>query len=190
MILDIIVILILISGLVSGFRLGFIHQSIRAGALILALIVALYYFQPLANLVITGLKQLRWQPDIQWTYVFDLIAFIFLFSVTNAVYLGLGRYLNVAAKLPIFHVGDELLGALMGVVTHYLIVFFVLSALIVLPVSWFQTQYHESQISQMIVKKTPLISDWQSQQGWMNNAASHSNPLNYRVNGGQSHEMV
>ncbi len=162
MILDIIVILILISGLIRGYRIGLIKQSVQAGSLILAFIVAMYYFQPLGNLMIKLLKQLQLKPDIQWLYVSDIIAFVLLFSITQAVYTSLGKHLNGVTRLPGLHLGDELLGSVMGLLTRYLVTFFLLNILILFPMSWLQDQYHESTISQTIVKKTPIISEWQS----------------------------
>ncbi|EHO53970.1 CvpA family protein [Lentilactobacillus kisonensis] len=162
MILDIIVVLLLVSGLVGGFRIGFIKQTVQAGSLILAFIVAMYYFQDLGNLIVRAINGLQIKLAIQWVYVIDMVAFICLFSLTQVVYVKIGKHLNGLTRVPGLHLGDELLGSLMGMVTRYLVIFFVLNILIVFPISWVQNQYRESSISQTIVKKTPIISKWQA----------------------------
>lgn len=158
MILDIIILLLLVGGLISGYRAGLITQSVRIISLILAFVVAIYYFQATANMAINLAKKLGLTPGIQWLYVADIIAFVLLFAMTHAVYLMLGSYLNELAKIPGFHLGNALLGSLIGAVTQYLIVFFVLNCLIAFPISWVQTQYRSSQLSQWIVKETPVLS--------------------------------
>lgn len=57
MILDLIIIVLLIGGLISGYRAGFINQSVRIVSLILSFMVAIYYFQPTANIMINIAKK-------------------------------------------------------------------------------------------------------------------------------------
>ncbi|KRM43043.1 CvpA family protein [Lentilactobacillus parafarraginis] len=187
MILSLIVIACLIGGVVSGFRRGFVSQSVSIVSLILAFIVAIYYFQSTANYVIDFIKKFNGDVGVQWLYVTDIIAFVVLFSLTRSVYLMLGRALNAVVKLPVLHLGNQLLGSVIGVVAQYLIIFFVLNVLILFPINWFQTQYQDSGISQTIVKKTPVLSQHAGRV-----ITTHHAAVNNQVNDGRggTHEMA
>lgn len=190
MILDIIIIALLIGGLVNGYRAGFITQSVRIVSLILSFMVAIYYFQPAANLSIALVKKLGVTPSIQWIYIADIVAFVVLFAVTHTVYLVLGGHLNGIAKIPGFHLGNALLGSVVGGLTQYLIIFFVLNMLIVFPISWLQNQYQQSSISQTIVKKTPVLSDRASQSNHSGESTLVNDPAAGLNLGGTNHEVA
>jgi uncharacterized membrane protein required for colicin V production len=99
----------------------------------------------------------------------------------------LGRALNAVVKLPVLHLGNQLLGSVIGVVAQYLIIFFVLNVLILFPINWFQTQYQDSGISQTIVKKTPVLSQHAGRV-----ITTHHAAVNNQVNDGRggTHEMA
>ncbi|EEI70849.1 CvpA family protein [Lentilactobacillus hilgardii] len=189
LILDLIIIVLLIGGLISGYRAGFINQSVRIVSLILSFMVAIYYFQPTANIMINIAKKIGFAPGIQWLYVSDIVAFVLLFALTHAVYIMLGSHLNGIAKVPGFHLGNSLLGSVIGGITQYLIIFFVLNILIVFPISWVQDQYQESQISQTIVKKTPILSKRESRTQTIKQGALSSSIVFLNKQGGSSNEV-
>ncbi|MFT8907283.1 MAG: CvpA family protein [Lentilactobacillus diolivorans] len=188
MVLSLLILILLVGGLMSGYRAGLITQSVRIISLILSFIVAFYYFQPAANLVMTVVKRLGAEPNLQWIYIIDIIAFVFLFGLTHTVYLMLGNHLNGIAKVPGFHIGNAILGSAVGLLTQYLVIFFVLNILVVFPINWIQDQYRQSDISQTIVKKTPVLSG-QFSRNLIKNKSFIQDDTTYRYDGGTINEV-
>lgn len=159
MILGLTILIILMGGLVVGFHQGFISQFVQIIALFLAFIFAIYYFQTLSELIIQlTRKVLKISMDVQWIYIINILAFSLMFSVSYWIYLAIGSLLGSLTNLPIINFTNSLLGAMIGGLKRYLLIFFLLNILLATPITWFKQQYQEIPILQTIVKNTPILS--------------------------------
>ncbi|ARK23692.1 hypothetical protein SporoP37_02610 [Sporosarcina sp. P37] len=166
--IDLLIILLLVSGLIAGFRRGLIVQLIHMFGLILALIVAYKYYKPLAEKLIlwipypgaTAADSLSWKfehLDLDMTF-YHLIAFILLFVGVKLVLQLIGSMLDFLKHIPVFGFAARLVGAGLGFVEFYIIIFFLLSVLAMLPVEVIQNSLGHSLLAKAMFEHTPIIS--------------------------------
>lgn len=166
--LDIILLIILISGFLIGLKRGFIMQLVHLIGFVAAYIVAYVYYDDLAP------KLELWIPypasnngsvsflldsiSLEQAY-YNAIAFAILFFATKIILQILGSMLDFLAHLPLLHTVNRWLGGLLGFVEVYLIVFILLYVAALVPIETFQTYYEHSWIAQGMVKNTPVFSE-------------------------------
>jgi len=182
MLLTLIILIILASGFFNGFRRGLILQLVHLAGFVVAYIIAMIYFKPLAGTLKfwipfpssasqSDLFQFLGNMDLQTAY-YRAIAFIILFIATKIVLTILGSMLNFLAELPILRSVNHLSGALIGFVEAYLIIFFLLYAGSLTPVGGIQSAIDQSTLAQSMITSTPYFSDmlkemWVAFAGWM-----------------------
>lgn len=71
----------------------------------------------------------------------------------------LSDLLSPITRLPLLHQLNALLGAAADLLIKYLFIFILLNFLLMFPDQSIQEQYQQSDVSQWIVKKTPILSD-------------------------------
>lgn len=166
---DFILFIVLLGGILIGLKRGFILQFIYFAGFIIAYIVAVMYYDNFA-------PQLRlWVPYPQVgdsNPVFSLlngdhleeayyraIAFFLLFIGTKIVMQIIGSMLDFVAMLPILKQVNRLLGAILGFVETYLLLFIVLFIAALLPVEGVQNLLDQSALANLIVNHTPYFSE-------------------------------
>lgn len=163
------VILILLAlGVFSGYRRGFVAVLMSLIAYIVAWLVAMLLSQPVAQFLYQTFSS-NHDSTILVPHLLSGLVFLVLFSVVYGIVRRIGRSLNLITKLPVIHLANALLGAAINFVVRYLLIFLTLNILLLFPSEWIHSQYANSQISQSIVKDTPIMSkqiiqNWQDRQ--------------------------
>ena len=166
--LDLLILVILIVGIFVGGRRGFIVQAIHMFGFIIAIIVALIYYKPLAQ------KFLLWIPypgfaesatstleliglDVDRTF-YRVIAFAIIFFATKLVLQIIGSMLDFLKYLPILGSINRMLGAILGLIECYFLLFIVLYVLALLPLEGLQARLDSSIITGLMLEHTPIVS--------------------------------
>lgn len=169
MLLNLIILLILVSGLFTGYRRGLIRQIIRLAGFIVSYIVAMSFFKQLAPVLKplipfpgsaaqSGFSALLGAINVQ-TFYYQAIAFILLFLAAKILLTLIGSMLGFVAALPILRPINHLSGAALGFVEVYLIIFLLLYAGSLMPVAVVQSAIHGSSLAQSIIGHTPVFSN-------------------------------
>ncbi|MFT8318580.1 MAG: CvpA family protein [Sporolactobacillus sp.] len=168
MLLDLIILLLLASGLFMGFRRGLILQVVRLGGFIVSYLVAVSYFKKLAPVLKfwipfpssaahSGTFDFLGPMNLQTAY-YQAIAFIILFIAVKIVLTILGSMLDFLAEFPLIRPVNHLTGAALGFVEIYLVVFLLLYASALTPISGLQSAINDSSLAQSIIGHTPVFS--------------------------------
>lgn len=166
--IDLLIILLLVGGLIAGFRRGFIVQLIHMFGLIISVIVAYKFYKPLAEKLIlwipypgaTAADALSWtfeNLDMDMTF-YRLIAFILIFVGMKLILQLIGSMLDFLKHLPILGFGARLIGAALGFIEFYVLIFFALSLLAMLPIEVIQNSLSHSMLAKAMFEHTPIIS--------------------------------
>lgn len=166
--LDLIILIVLLAGFVIGLKRGFIVQVLHLTSFIIALIVAYVYYKPLAE------KFVLWIPypgitdtgslaividrlDLDRTF-YQVLAFSVIFFTVKIALQILASIFDFLAFLPVLKSLNKLLGAVLGLVEFYLILFIVLYVLVLLPIDVIQTKMDRSILAGVILEHTPIIT--------------------------------
>ncbi|EGQ22412.1 CvpA family protein [Mammaliicoccus sciuri] len=165
---DLLIIFLLVGGLITGFRRGLIVQLIHMLGLIVSIIVAYMYYKQLAEKLILWIPYPGATADSKLSWTFDhldldmtfyrLIAFIFIFVAVKLVLQLIGSMLDFLKHLPVLGFGARLLGAGLGFIEFYFIIFFFLSVLAILPIEVIQNSLRHSLLAKAMFEHTPVIS--------------------------------
>ncbi|TWJ88150.1 CvpA family protein [Bacillus licheniformis] len=165
--LDIIIIILLLSGLFIGLKRGFIRQFIRLVTFIAAIAVAATYYGDLA-------PKLGWIPSPDFTggqaalafvngslegAYYNMIAFLILFILTIILLRVAASFLDAVAIIPVLKQINQILGAVLGFAEIYLFVFVVLFIGTLLPIDVLQSMMAGSVMADLIIHKTPFLSN-------------------------------
>ncbi|KGR83303.1 CvpA family protein [Lysinibacillus odysseyi] len=166
--LDLLILLIFMVGIVAGARRGLVVQAIHMFGFLLAVIVALIYYKPLAQ------KFLLWIPypgfaesatstlaltgiDADRTF-YRVIAFALIFFVVKILLQILGSMLDFLKYLPVLGSINRLLGAVLGFVEVYFLLFIILYVVALLPLESIQARLDGSIITGLMLEHSPFIS--------------------------------
>ena len=139
--LDIIIIMIILFGAIVGFKRGIIKQSVITVGMILVLILSF-----ILNII-----------------VYEGFAFLLVFSVLSTILIILIKISSVFEKILratiILAIPSKILGAVLGAIEYYLIVFIILFILSS-PIFGLNNNefFTESNIRNFILEKTPFVS--------------------------------
>lgn len=163
--LDWIIVLMLIGGLIVGYRKGLIKEVISLIGVLVALFVA-YKFSPALAPALEGVLPL---PDsvsdngiLQFlsaeNAIYTAVAFVVLFLITRLVLSFVANLLTALAGLPVLAQINGLGGALVGFLKALILIFVVVNLLHILPWNQGQEAVTESPLSQGILELTPDFS--------------------------------
>lgn len=169
MLLNLIILLVLVSGVFTGYRRGLVQQVIRLVGLFVSYYVAVTYCKSFApvlkplipfpeSLTHNDLSFLTGSLAVQTVY-YRVIAFILLFLAAKILLHVVGTMLGFVTALPIIRPVNHLSGAALGFVEVYLIVFLLLIAGSLAPVPNLQTAIHGSTLAQSMIGHTPVVSN-------------------------------
>lgn len=166
--LDLMILFVLFAGLIVGAKRGFIVQIMHISSFVIALIVAYIYYKPLAE------KFVFWVPypgvtdtgslgvvidrlDLDHTF-YRVIAFAVIFLAVKIALQIVASMFDFIAYLPVLKSLNRWLGALLGVIEYYLVMFIVMYVLALLPLDVIQSLMSKSLLSGVILEHTPIIT--------------------------------
>lgn len=167
--LDLIILILLIAGFVTGARRGLIVQLIHMVGFIIALIVAYTYYKPLAD------KFVLWIPfpavtsestftiavetlDLDQTF-YRIIAFTLIFMVVKFGLQLLASMFDFLKYLPILGFISTITGAILGFIEFYFILFVLLYVVVLLPIDLIQSAVSGSFLTSWMLEHTPILSE-------------------------------
>lgn len=164
-----ILIFLLIVGVLVGLRRGFILQVLHLTGFIIAFIVAATYYDDVASKLELWIPYPELMSDSSWAVFleslpleaayYNAIAFGVLFFVTKILLQIIATMLDFVADLPILRIFNSWLGAILGFIEVYLLLFIVLYILALAPVSFIQEYIDGSLIATNIIENTPVLSE-------------------------------
>ncbi|WP_342510865.1 CvpA family protein [Sporosarcina sp. FSL K6-1522] len=167
--LDLLILILLIGGLITGFRRGFVVQIIHMTGFITSLVIAYLYYKPLAD------KFVLWVPypgvtagsklnlgvaqlDLDETF-YRLLAFVLIFLVVKFAFQLIASMFDFLKYLPVLGFIAQLVGAVLGVIEFYIVMFFVIYLATMLPIEFIQNMLGKSLLANAMLEHTPLLSD-------------------------------
>jgi uncharacterized membrane protein required for colicin V production len=167
--LDLLIIILLFGGLVTGFRRGLIVQIIHMTGFIIALVVAYTYYKQVAE------KFVLWIPypgvtsssklsmtvenlDLDGTF-YQLLAFVLIFLVVKFVLQLIASMFDFLKYLPVLGFVARITGALFGFIEFYILMFLVLYLLAMLPLEFIQERISNSLLAKSMFEHTPMLSE-------------------------------
>ena len=167
--LDILILILLVAGLITGARRGLIVQLIHMTGFIIALIVAYTYYKPLAE------KFVLWIPfpavtsgstltiaveslDLDQTF-YRIIAFAIIFLAVKFALQLLASMFDFLKYMPILGFISNVAGAVLGVIEFYFIMFVLLYVFALLPIDFLQNLIANSILTGWMLEHTPILSE-------------------------------
>ncbi|MFG6119029.1 MULTISPECIES: CvpA family protein [Thalassobacillus] len=179
--IDILLIIMLIIGLLNGLRRGFILQLFHIIGFIAAFVVAVLYYDDLAERLTLWVPYPDLPSSAEWAIFleslplevafYNAIAFAILFFGVKIIVQIIASMLDFVADLPILRTLNGLLGAVLGFIETYLILFILLSIAALLPLEAVQNALDNATIAQAIIEHTPMFSQ-QLKSLWFEHVAA------------------
>jgi uncharacterized membrane protein required for colicin V production len=167
--LDLLIIFLLLGGLITGFKRGFIVQLIHMTGFIIALIVAYLYYKQLAEKFVlwvpypgvtagSKLTMTVEQLDLDQTF-YRLLAFVLIFLVVKFGLQIVASMFDFLQYVPVLGFVARLVGALFGFLEFYIFIFLVLYLLAMLPMDFIQNMLSGSLFAKTMFEHTPVFSE-------------------------------
>lgn len=167
--LDIILLIIFAASLLVGMKRGFIVQIIHLASFIIALIVALLYYKPLAEKFVLWVPYPGITEDTTMTLMLDtldvdrtfyrIVAFAIIFFAVKVALQIVGSMFDFLTYLPILKSVNRVLGAILAFVEFYFISFILLYVIALLPIGTIQSLLDSSIIAGLMLEHTPIVSN-------------------------------
>ncbi len=167
--LDILILILLFGGLVTGFRRGLIVQIIHMTGFIIALVVAYSYYKQLADKFVlwipypgvtagSKLSMTVEQLDLDGTF-YRLLAFVLIFLVVKFGLQLVASMFDFLKYLPVLGFVARIAGAVFGFIEFYILIFLVLYLLAMVPIVFIQDMVSGSRLAKSMFEHTPLFSE-------------------------------
>lgn len=167
--LDIILFILLLGGIIVGAKRGFVLQLIHMVGFVIAFIVAYLYYKPLAEYFVLWIPYPTVDSDSRFTIAIDqldldqtfyqLFAFALIFFAVKFGLQLIASMFDFLKYLPVLGFLSKILGAVLGFIETYLILFIFLYVFALFPLDAIQTQLENSGIAQGILENTPFFSE-------------------------------
>ena len=164
---DIIIVILLISGFITGYKKGFIKQAVSTAGLIISVILAFLFKNNLSIILYekcpfftVGLLKNYSSLNILF---YELISFFIIFTILSIllkIIINLsGKVEDVFEESELFRIPLKILGGILGGLESYVSIFIILLVLS-LPIFSikFNTYIHSSKLSRFVLNNTVLIS--------------------------------
>ena len=166
--LDLILLILLALSLAIGAKRGFVVQVVHLLSYLVALVVAFIYYKPLAQKFVLWIPYPGFSEDTTMTLVLDsldidrtfyrVFAFAIIFFVVKIALQIIGSMFDFLAHLPVLSSLNYVLGAILGFVEAYLLLFIALYVLALVPLEGIQSFTDSSFITKLMLEHTPIIS--------------------------------
>lgn len=167
--LDILILILLVAGFITGAKRGLILQLIHMTGFIIALIVAYTYYKPLADkfvlwipfpAVTAGSKLTIAVENLELDQTFyRIIAFTIIFIAVKFALQLIGSMFDFLKYLPILGFVSNVVGAVLGFIEFYFILFVLLYVFALLPIDFIQNLIANSILTDWILEHTPILSE-------------------------------
>lgn len=166
--MNFILIIILLFGFLIGLKRGLILQALHLTGFIISFIVAVLYYDKLASKLSMFIPypnvsdDSMWAPFLQAAPVehafYNAIAFAVIFFGVKILLQIIASMLDFVSAIPILGSINKILGALLGFVEVYILLFIVLFVLVLTPLTQIQDWINDSSVAMFIIEKTPILS--------------------------------
>lgn len=165
-VVDILIIIFILFGFLIGWKRGFTKQIISAVGLILAVVIAYLFKNPISQLFYKFLPFINFKGEFEGVSAlniifYELLAFIILFCILMAVVEVLTKLSEKIEKILkftiILGIPSKILGGIAGIITNFIYAFVALFFLS-LPV-FNLTLVTDSKIVNKILSSTPVLSN-------------------------------
>ena len=164
LIIDIGILLLLLMGAIVGFKRGFIKQTVMFLGTILVIVLAYFLKNPVASLFYSIFPFIDFGNSYSVVLnilMYEVIAFLLVAAILFGLLNVLIKFTNVFEKILnatiILGIPSKILGALMGVLQYFVVIFFVLY-LLNLPVLNLNLT-NNTKVGSAILNNTPLLSN-------------------------------
>ncbi|WP_138415424.1 CvpA family protein [Aquibacillus sediminis] len=167
--IDLILLVILILGIGIGLKRGFILQLFHLIGFVVAFIVASIYYDNLAMKLDLWIPYPELPEGETWAVFLDTlpletafyngVSFAVLFFGTKIVLQIVATMLDFVTNLPVLRSLNGMLGAVLGFIEIYLILFVLLYIMALAPLEFVQDLIKQSSIAGFIIDHTPYISN-------------------------------
>lgn len=174
MIVDLLLLIVFVGSLIIGMKRGFIMQAINLISFVVALIVAIVYYKPLADKFVLWIPYPGFTENATMTVVLDtldvdrtfyrVLAFALIFFAVKIALQIVGSMFDFLTYLPVLKSVNRLLGAVLCFIEFYLIAFILLYVLALVPVEALQVRLDRSILTGLILEHTPIVT--QMFQNW------------------------
>ncbi|WP_034680163.1 CvpA family protein [Caldalkalibacillus mannanilyticus] len=164
--IDLVIFILLIIGILMGYRRGFVLQVIHLCSFIVSYFVAYRFFRevsphlqswvpyPFANQEVGSTSILQWFNVESLFY--SVLAFALLFFGTRIALKLIGRLLHLVTFLPVLNFANRWLGAVLGFVEVLIILLIVIHVLLFIPWETGHLWLLESKFAYYVVQLTPI----------------------------------
>ena len=166
-IIDILIILFIILGAFVGFRRGFTKSLVNFIGVVLVVIIAYFLKNPVSEFLMSFCPFFNFGGLVKGVTVlniavYEIIAFILVFSLLmiglKALLFATGIFETILKFTIVLGIPSKILGAIVGIIENYIIVFFVLY-LLSMPNFVDVDFVKDSKYREPILKNTPLLSN-------------------------------
>lgn len=183
MLLSLIILLLLLLSLYSGFKRGLILQLVLTIGYAISFYFALEYYQEVSHFVEMMVPYPS--PVSSNSNPFVLYGQEFIFNLDQGFYNGaafigilvlgwivtrfIGGLLNFLTEIPVVKQINGIGGAIVGFIVQYIGIFLILFLLSMIPIKMIQSQFESSALARKIVSDTPELStdlyNWWIEEG-------------------------
>ncbi|EGA88724.1 hypothetical protein GPDM_14011 [Planococcus donghaensis MPA1U2] len=167
--LNILLLVLLIGGIIVGAKRGFVVQLIHMVGFVIALVAAYKYYKPLSEYFVLWIPYPAINENSQFTLVVDqldldqtfyqLLAFAVIFFVVKFALQLLASMFDFLKYLPVLGFFSKILGAALGFIEAYILLFIFVYVFALLPIDAVQNQLENSGIAQAMLEHTPYFSE-------------------------------
>lgn len=166
--LDLFILAVFIISLIIGAKRGLIVQLINIASFLIALVVAIIYYKPLADKFVLWIPYPGFTEGSTMTLVLDsldidrtfyrVFAFALIFFTVKIALQILGSMFDFLTYLPVLSSVNYLLGAVLCFIEAYIILFIGLYVIALLPIESIQSIVDSSFLTGLILEHTPVIT--------------------------------
>lgn len=167
--MTLILLILLIIGMVVGYRRGFILQFFHLVGTLAAVIIAALNYETLAarlDLILPypSTSETLSNPifpsimDAEYAY-YDMSAFFMIFIVAKILIQLVVSAFDYLQQIPVFNVVGEVVGAVLGLVEMIYILVVILFMLSMVPLDFIQTPIENSGLANFILEHTFILSE-------------------------------
>lgn len=165
-IIDIIIILIIISGLCLGFKRGLTRELVHFAKFALALVIAFLLKNPLSKLMYEHLPFFEFGGIFKGVtalniILYEFIAFLLVLGIVMVVFrillLATAIFERILNTTVVLSLPSKLLGMVVGGIHYYLLTFIILF-IVTLPFFKLNDTLKDSKLTDIILTKTPFVS--------------------------------
>lgn len=160
-ILDIVIILLLLLSLISGIKRGVLKEAVMLIGIVIIYIISFYLKDSVGLLLCKTLPFFKFNGIVALNIlIYQLIGFILIASILFSIYNLILKLTGIVQKIVdltiILTIPSKILGAMLGFVEGYIIIFMVL---LTLSIPLGNTKiFTSSNLSERILRNTPILS--------------------------------